>query len=307
MRPLLWALPLLLLVSAGCGALPAKDAGSSTPPAFYEITDATGREVVLPRKAERVILLAPSFLNIMHAAGGDFIAWADSPSAEVPAYAKGKDTVGYTFQVNVESVISKKPDLVIGLKGLHDRFGDVLKQNGIPFLILSVSSYQEVMEAAEIMGDVTGHHEEGVAAAKKLESQVKEAAAKVPTARRTCAIIHGTPHGVTLEGRGTIATETAALLHIENVFTLSNEMKLPPFSLESLAAKDPDIIFLTTMAMPGMEEAVFQKSLHAQPAWAGLRAVREGHVYFLPQSLFLSSPGMDYPEAVRYMAKVVGN
>lgn len=302
MKVLAAALTVLLLCSAGCS--PAEKAPPPKSSSAYTVTDATGHEVVLPQKAERVILLAPSFLNIMHAAGGDFIAWADSPGAQVPAYAQGKETVGYTFQVNTESIISKKPDLVIGLRGLHDRFADVMKQNGIPFLVLSLSSYQEVMKAAEIMGRVTGHTEEGAKAAAALEARVKDAAKAASSTRQSCAIIHGTPHGVTLEGRGTIATETASLLHIENVFTLSPDMKLPPFSLESLAAKDPDIIFLTTMAMPGQEESVFRKSLLAQPAWSGLRAVREGRVYFLPQNLFLSSPGMDYAEAVKYMAKV---
>ena len=304
MKLLACALAATLLFCAGCSPAekePLKAASS------YTITDSRGREVVLPHKAERVILLAPSFLSLMHAAGGDFIAWADSPQGEVPPYAQGKDTVGYSFQVNVESLISKKPDLVIGLPGLHDRLGDVLSQNGIPFLLLSVSSAQEIMDAVTIMGDVTGHPEEGRRAAQTLKENMEKAAAAAPKEVKTCAIIHGTPHGVTLEGKGTIATEVASLLHMQNVFLLSDHMKLPPFSLEALAAKDPDIIFLTTMVMPGKEEMVFQGALLSQPAWESLRAVREGHVYILPQNLFLTSPGMNYAEAIRYMAKVVGD
>ncbi len=300
-RLLALLLPLCLLLSAGCS--PAEKPASSQ--AAYTVTDSRGRTVTLPGKATRVILLAPSFLSLMHAAGGDFIAWADSPQGDVPAYAQGKDTVGYSFQVNVETLISKKPDLVIGLPGLHDRLADVLAQNGIPLLLLSVSSAQEIQDAVTLMGNVTGHAEEGRRAAAALQEDVEKAASAMPKEEKTCAIIHGTPHGITLEGKGTIATEVASLLHIRNVFLLSDHMKLPPFSLESLADRDPDIIFLTTMVMPGKEEAVFQSALLSQPAWTSLRAVREGHVYLLPQRLFLTSPGMDYPEAVKYMAGIV--
>ena len=243
----------------------------------------------------------------MHAVGGDFIAWADSPGDKAPSYAAGKKTVGYTFQVNAEAVISEKPDLVIGLHGLHDRFTEVMKQNGIPFMLLSASSLEDVERAAEVLGDVTGHHAEGVKAREQLRKDMESVVSGLSLKEYTCAILHGTPHSVTLEGRGTIATETAALLHIRNVFVLDNDrdMKLPPFSLETLVAKDPDIIFLTTMVMPGQQQEAFRKSLMEQPAWAGMRAVKAGRVYFLPQKLFLSSPGMEYPKALSYMADVV--
>lgn len=59
------------------------------------------------------------------------------------------------------------------------------------------------------------------------------------------------------------------------------------------------------MVMPGQQQEAFRNSLLSQPAWAKMRAVKEGHVYFLPQNLFLSSPGMDYPKALSYMAHLV--
>lgn len=302
----LWALLLLLVLglASGCGQILPSDSKAG---AFYSLTDAAGNQVILEQKPQKIILLAPSFLNIMHAVGGDFIAWANSPGDKAPEFAAGKKTVGYTYQVNMEAIVSERPDLVIGLKGLHSRLADPLQQNGIPFIQLSVSTYQEVMQAAEIFGDVTGHHEQGVKAAQKLESDMHAIITEFPDKQYTCAILHGTPHSVTLEGRGTIATETASLLHIRNVFVMGTDtdMKLPPFSLESLVSQDPDIIFLTTMVMPGQEEEAFRKALMEQPAWRQMKAVKAGRVYFLPQKLFLSSPGMEYTEALKYMAHIV--
>ena len=46
------------------------------------------------------------------------------------------------------------------------------------------------------------------------------------------------------------------------------------------------------------------KSISASQAWQSLEAVRSGHVYFLPQELFLLSPGIKYPQAAEYMAKL---
>ena len=81
---------------------------------------------------------------------------------------------------------------------------------------------------------------------------------------------------------------------------------MAPFSLEALAAADPDVILLRSMARRGESDGIFDKALLDQPAWATLRAVRNGRVYRLPQELFTSNPGIEYPQAVRYMADIVG-
>ena len=57
---------LFLSVASGCGFPQATGGHTET---FYRMTDAVGREVVLAKKPERIIILAPSFLNIMHAVG----------------------------------------------------------------------------------------------------------------------------------------------------------------------------------------------------------------------------------------------
>ena len=40
-------------------------------------------------------------------------------------------------------------------------------------------------------------------------------------------------------------------------------------------------------------------------AWAALTAVKAGQVYVLPEKYFLLNPGLDYPKAVAYMARLV--
>ena len=47
-----------------------------------------------------------------------------------------------------------------------------------------------------------------------------------------------------------------------------------------------------------------KKRNRARPAWKSQAAVRRGHVYFLPQELFLLSPGIKNPQAAEYMAKL---
>ena len=41
------------------------------------------------------------------------------------------------------------------------------------------------------------------------------------------------------------------------------------------------------------------------PAWSSLSAVKNGKFYVLPEKYFLLSPGLNYPAAIKYMAKQV--
>ena len=55
--------------------------------------------------------------------------------------------------------------------------------------------------------------------------------------------------------------------------------------------------------METIKEAMLT-NVENNPAWQTLPAVRENKIYFLPQEMFLLSPGIHYPEAVETMAKL---
>lgn len=303
-----WAMGVVLgvasLVLAACGGMSQTAAVSEAP--FYTVRDSVGRDVVLAKQPKRVVLLTSSFVNMMHAVGGDFVAWANSPSDVGAEAARGKKTVGYTYQVDMEALLREEPDLVIGLPGLHSRLQQPLQENRIPFLLLSLSNFEQIKRAVTILADVSGRRAEGQALIAGMERDMAETAAALPKEAARFVVIHGTAQSVTIECDGTLACDAAAYLGLKNAF---GDLKAPeggshlPFSMEQLVEKDPDILFLTTMVTPGKEQDAFKDHLMAHPAWAALKAVREGRVYFLPQKYFLMSPGVEYPKAVRFMAE----
>ena len=82
---------LFLSVASGCGFPQATGGHTET---FYRMTDAAGREVVLAKKPERIIILAPSFLNIMHAVGGDFDRMGGQPGGQGAFLCGGEEDGG---------------------------------------------------------------------------------------------------------------------------------------------------------------------------------------------------------------------
>ena len=75
--------------------------------------------------------------------------------------------------------------------------------------------------------------------------------------------------------------------------------------METLVEQNPDILFITSMGKLSEIKQNMEKTMAENPAWQSLPAVRNHQVYYLPQELFLLSPGIHYPEAVETMAKLV--
>ena len=78
-----------------------------------------------------------------------------------------------------------------------------------------------------------------------------------------------------------------------------------PYSLETLVEQNPDILLITSMGKMDEIKGNMDQLMKSNPAWQTIPAVCDGRVYYLPQDLFLLSPGIHYPEAVETMAKCV--
>ena len=119
--------------------------------------------------------------------------------------------------------------------------------------------------------------------------------------------MRATGKGVTAETDAAITASMVKDLGMTNVVSTHLDKtttdKTVPYSLETLAADDPDIIFVVTM---GKEEEItkaMKKAMTDNPAWANLKAVQNNRVVYLPSKLFLLNPGLQTPEAMARLVK----
>lgn len=295
---------LFLLVAAGCASpLPA-----THPESAMVVTDSMNHEERMQEPPKRVVILSPTLADMYHAVGGEFIGISYMPGRPYPDYVMNATSVGLPHTINMEKLIGLKPDMVIGMTALHGKYKDVLSQNHIPYLFFKVATYDDVKETLRTMAQVAGKEKEGGVLLSDMDRRMEEVAKAYDHTGMTYAAIHGTGQGVSLEAKGSIVCDVADRLGMQNVFSelsMKDISDKPPFSMEELAVRDPDVLFLTTMVAKGEEEAVFEKALLSQPAFRHMKAVKNHRVYFLPQTLFLSSPGASYPDALAYMGKTL--
>ena len=297
---------LLALALSGCGS--EQGASSSSGQVFAKVQDDLGREVILEKKPERIVVTSASFLEPLHEVGGEVVGRPDSRT-KMPDYAKDKASVGKVYQIDVEKVLSCEPDLVIINKGMNEKLVDTLEASGIKTLVVDMKSYADVKREVALFAQLTGEKSKGEALISSMDKKIQSVKEKIPQEKRRVSIIHSTNQGLTVQLSGSIAGSIAEMLGWENVAgdmtPLEKDPDSAPYSLETMVEKNPELLFVTSMGKLEEIKASMDATMAENPAWQSVEAVRQGKVYYLPQDLVLLSPGIHYPEAVELMAKLV--
>lgn len=293
------------LIFTGCGS--QKQEQSQTSGTYLTITDDADRVVTLDKKPERIVPLSASFLEPLHAVDGKVIARVSAKTG-IPDEDKNLPEVGNVYNINLEKVIEQQPDLVIAYKGMNDKFVSSFEDNNIPVIVLDMRTYDQVKHTVDVLGQITGSTDKAAALIGDMDGKIDAVKAKIPPEGRRIAILHSTSQNVTVQLEGSIAGSVAKILGFTNIADgitpLESNPTAAPYSLETLVEQNPEIIFVTSMGkMETIKEAML-KNVESNPAWQTLPAVQAGKVYFLPQEMFLLSPGIHYPEAVETMAKL---
>ena len=303
---LLAAVMVLALLLTGCGSEQQKAADPST---FVTVTDDLGRQVELKAKPARIVVTSASFLEPLEAVGGaELVVGRPDSKTKMPAYAKDITSVGKVYQIDTEKVLSCQPDLVIINKGMNEKLVEALEGSGIKTLVLDMKSYEDVKREVNTLAAVTGNKEKGEALIKDMDEKIAAVKNSIPADKRRVSIIHSTSQGLSVQLDGSIAGSVAKMLGWENVASGSKPLEknpdAAPYSMETLVEQNPEIIFVTSMGKLSAIKASMEETMQG-PAWQSIPAVRDKKVYYLPQELFLLSPGIHYPEAVAEMAKCV--
>ena len=296
------------LLISGCGDTKAPEPVEVAQSVFATITDDAGRQITLTAKPARIVVTSAGFLEPLHAVGGSIVGRPDSKT-KMPDWAKDLASVGQVYQIDTERLLSCAPDLVIINKGMNEKLLPVLEENKIPALVVELKTYDDVKRGLSLFTTISGNVQAGEALIQQMDAEIQSIVERVPKVPLRVAILHSTAQGVTVQLDGSIAGSIVKMFGWENVAAdmtpLETNPDAAPYSLETLAAQNPEIIFVTSMGDLDTIKANMTRAIAENDAWQAVGAIKDNRLYFLPQDLFLLSPGLHYPEAVKTMAHLV--
>ncbi|MBC8014724.1 MAG: ABC transporter substrate-binding protein [Sporomusaceae bacterium] len=302
-------LTMMSLMFSGCASQSKEKQVVQPSTDYLRMTDDAGRTVVLPKKPQRIAVLSTSFLDVLYGVGGTAIARPSSKTLAIFPASQIAGEVGFVYNINSEQLLSLQPDVVIGFQGIHENLIPILESSKIPVMMLKMKTYEDVLAKVELFGNIAGTQGTAQDMVNRMQIKINEVMAKLPVQSKKVVILHATAKSVTVELDNSIAGNIAKMLRIKNIAVSNKSMDSDPdrtpYSLEKLVEGDADTILVVTMGNVADIEKRMKADIESNPAWAGLRAVKTGQVFFLPSELFQLNPGIRFGEAVEYMAKVV--
>lgn len=305
-------IPLLLILAllSSC-AFSDEESGGSGDDGLYGFTDSSGAYVEVGVNPETVAVLFSSFADIWKTVGGN----VDITVGETVERGFADETAalvddGAGKSINTEALIASEPDFVIGSYDIPAQVEavEILRKAGVPCALFRVECFEDYLGTLKICADIAGnaavYDEYGV----KVKEEIEDILQKIPENEEKKNILFIRSGSGASSAKAKTAKEhfAAAMLDELSAHNIADDapVLLDGLSIEEIIAKDPDMIFISTM---GSEQAAkeYMDSVLETPAWQALTAVKEKRYYYLPKDLFQFKPNARWGEAYVYLARLL--
>jgi iron complex transport system substrate-binding protein len=245
----------------------------------------------------RIVSLVPSMTEDLFAVGaGDRVVGVSSYT-DYPPRAKRLPVVATFASIATERIVALHADLAIGIDA-QDRLAGDLRRANIPVMLLHDDRYEDIFRNLVTLGSTTGHHAEAVALVNRLHMRTSALVRSVkPRARKPAVFVVLGVAPVFTVGKGSYI---ATLIGMAGGANAAAGVNAPyaRYSAEALVARQPDLLVV--------DPSVRLNDVISQPPWSALRAVKQHHVYTLPDPAILERPGPRYNDGLAWLIDVIG-
>jgi iron complex transport system substrate-binding protein len=193
---------------------------------------------------------------------------------------------------NLETLLQLKPDLIVDIGSTRQTYVEladrVQAQTGIPYALFD-GRFEAIVETYDLLGRFTGREKRAAELARYARETLSTCRARVDAIaqkQRPRVYYARGPRGLQTGLGGSINVETIEFMGARNVAGQTRG-GLANVSLEQVIAWDPEVIITIDLE--------FSLSVRSDPAWRGVRAVREGRIHLSPKMPF---GWVDFPPSV---------
>jgi iron complex transport system substrate-binding protein len=264
------------------------------------VTDQLGRKVTVPEKPARIISLAPNITEIIFALNREKLLKGVTQHCDFPVEAKKLPRIGSYVGLDLEKIVSLKPDLCIAIKdGNPKNVIDRLESFGIPVYAVDPRNLDSVMETIGSIGTLLGAGERADILVNNMRSRIRHVQNLVATTSYRPGVffqIGAAP--VVSVGTRTYIHELITLAGGVNM--TAGETPYPRFGREQLIALSPEIVIITTMT----RSDAFENELAEWKKWPQIKAVRDRRIYMADSDLF-DRPSPRLVDGLEVLARLI--
>lgn len=242
---------------------------------------------------ERVVSLAPSLSEIVVELGAADLLVGVLDGGERPAALANVPSVGQYGQLNMERLLSLKPDLILlwpGSVGPAQR--EQLQRLNIPVYVAEPHSLEQLTTQVQRIAEQLGRVDAGRQLAAQLRQRLAELRQRYQRAEPLRVFYQVWNQPLYTVGGGQIISDALSVCGARNVF---DDLKLPApqVSVESVLQRNPEMIL-----------AGDQAQVDAWKAWPNIAAVAHGRLVVVPDK-GLERPSGQMVEAVAKLCELI--
>ncbi len=252
---------------------------------YITVKDGIGRTVKIKEPVEKVITLyglAPPFLYLLGEGKkyyGGWI-WGEQFYKLIDPNVTEKANLGRSL--SIEEIVKIHPQLVIMPPWeANSRELSQLESLGIPVYVMKIESIHDIFYTLLTLGKVLGceNHAKQIVSYYNQSIQKFESIIKGAKAEPKVLVLYYSGHHHCFRTFGGDMFQSK-LVKLAGGYPVSENLTgKHDIDVEQVAKWNPDYIFIIQYGVSGEK---VKKEITSDPAWAGIKAVKEGHVYVVP-------------------------
>jgi ABC-type Fe3+-hydroxamate transport system substrate-binding protein len=213
-----------------------------------------------------------------------------------PPEAQNKERVGAVVEVNVEKILSLRPDLVIASPLTDQKQIQKLQDVGVRVEIFHApEDFEELCNGFLEVSRLVGREQEAQEIIKRATEELAYIKGNVSGLPRPQVFIQIGTKPLVAAGGDSYIDDFVAFAGGVNI---AHEVKTSVYSREEVVKRNPDIILIAKMGIAGeREKATWAK-------YKTIRAVQEGKIYTVDPYRFCSPTPLSFVESVRELVRL---
>lgn len=252
-----------------------------------------------PREARRVVSLSPATTEALFAIGAGDRVVGRTRFCDWPPEALKLPAVGGFVDADVEAILERGPDLVVGARGPSAaRVEDKLAARGIATWFPAAESIAAVNDLIAGLGQRTGRADDARRTVEAMRTRLESIDRALSGEARVRVLVVVGLAPIVAAGPGSFLSEMIA--HAAATNAVGDGGSWPVLGFERVVEIDPEIVVDASAGESGGATRI-----HADSAgWSGVRAVQEGRVVPMGDERVLR-PGPRLAEGVAALARAL--
>ncbi|MFN5181697.1 MAG: helical backbone metal receptor [Bacteroidota bacterium] len=230
-----------------------------------KVKDMMGYDVVLNFPPKKIVSLVPSQSELLWHLGLSDKLVGITKFCIHPADMKIKvEKIGGTKKLNINKIISLKPDLIIGNKEENEKSDITELKKHFPVWMSDIENLKDALKMIEEIGKITGKEKKSIEIISKIQSEKLKFSKKTEENSTSCVyFIWRNPYMVA--GKNNFINSMLKVCGLKNVFDSrkfnknsfeNKNVRYPQINEDLLSTVEPNLILLSSEPYPFKEKHI---------------------------------------------------